>query len=167
MTTFLRTTLTTLVMVWLCGCATLQAQGAAGGVEGGGSARTEIEAGFRAWNAATGRGDLVAVMEQFDAGEGIMLIGSDRGEVFKGRQQIEAWLGKLFEKNRFTWDIKRMDIDPYQADSAWIFIDGSMKVSDIHGKLKGETPYRITGALTRRGHLWKWRIWSGAIPAGE
>jgi len=127
----------------------------------------EIEAVFREWNDATGRGDLAAVLEQFDQSENIMLVGSDKGEVFKGRQQIEGWLKTLFENNRFTWSVEQMQADRYEPDSAWIFIDGTMRISDVNGKARGETPYRITGALVRRGSRWKWRMWSGAIPAGE
>ena len=131
------------------------------------AARMEIATAFSEWDAATGRGDLASVMEKFDQSDTIMIVGSDKGEVFKGRQQIEGWLKKLFVNNRFTWGVKQMEIDQYEANSAWIFIDGTMRRSDLNGKVKGETPYRITGAMVRRGSQWKWRIWSGAIPAGE
>lgn len=151
----------------MCGCTTTPSDHSVGGGDMGVAARMEIATAFSEWDAATGRGDLASVMEKFDQSDTIMIVGSDKGEVFKGRQQIEGWLKKLFVNNRFTWGVKQMEIDQYEANSAWIFIDGTMRISDLNGKVKGETPYRITGAMVRRGSQWKWRIWSGAIPAGE
>jgi hypothetical protein len=96
-----------------------------------------------------------------------MLVGSDKAEVFRGRTQIEAWLKKLFKNNRFSWSVKQMQIDAYEPGSARIFMDGAMHITDLNGKIKGETPYRISGVLVRRGNQWKWRLWNGSVPASE
>ncbi len=159
--------ISTAALVWLCGCSNTPGNGRLQGSEQRDTAQQGIETAIRDWNVATNSGDVAVVMERFDQSDTIMLVGSDRGEAFKGRQQIEGWLTKLFKNNRFSWDFERIEIDPFETDAAWVFLEGKMRLSDLSGNIKGETPYRITGTLIKRGSQWKWRIWSGSIPGSE
>lgn len=128
--------------------------------------QAEITGALRRWNDDAGRGDLAAFMSQFeDAGE-ILLVGSDAGEVFRGRAQIEGWLAKLMAKNRFSWQMDRVDIDS-NGGTAWAFVEGAMVVKDAGGKVRFTTPYRFTGVLVKRGEAWVWRLFHGSIPRGE
>jgi hypothetical protein len=51
----------------------------------------EIRIALQGWNDAASRGDLAAFMAPFDDSADILLVGSDKGEVFKGRAQVEGW----------------------------------------------------------------------------
>ncbi len=126
----------------------------------------EIKSALERWNDDAGRGDLAAFMSQFDDSADILLVGSDKGEVFKGRAQIEGWLGKLMAKNRFSWRMDRVDISA-SGDTAWVFVDGAMIVKDAAGKVLVTTPYRFTGVLVRRGDGWAWRLFNGSVPVAE
>jgi ketosteroid isomerase-like protein len=126
----------------------------------------QITSALERWNADAGRGDLAAFMSQFDDAADILLVGSDKGEVFKGRAQIEGWLGKLMKKNRFSWRMDRVDIS-FSGDAAWVFVDGAMIVRNDAGKVLVTTPYRFSGVLVKRGDGWAWRLFNGSVPAGE
>lgn len=125
----------------------------------------EIHAALVEWNEAANRADLDGFMALFDDSENVILAGSDRSEVYRGKAEIRAWLGKLFEHNRFSWDLSHSDIDA-NGNTAWVFVDGTMTVVDDTGAVK-KTPYRFSGVLVKRGHDWKWRLFNGSIPAGE
>jgi hypothetical protein len=47
----------------------------------------------------------------FDNSDNIMLIGSDSGEVYKGKEQIKGWLNLLFKNAGFSSEMNRIDID--------------------------------------------------------
>jgi ketosteroid isomerase-like protein len=128
--------------------------------------QAEIRSALLRWNEDAQRGDLPAFMGQFDDSADIVLVGSDRGEIFKGRAQIEGWLGKLMAKNRFSWQMDRVDIGA-SGDTAWVFVDGAMIVKNVDGKVLVTTPYRFTGVLVKRGDGWAWRLFNGSVPAGE
>jgi ketosteroid isomerase-like protein len=130
------------------------------------SVKAEVRLALQKWNDAAGRGDLAACMSQFDDTADIQLVGSDRGEVFRGRVEIETWLGKLMARNRFGWQMDRVDIDS-SGDTAWAFVEGTMTVRDREGKVRATTPYRFTGVLVKRGDGWGWRLFHGSVPAGE
>jgi ketosteroid isomerase-like protein len=128
--------------------------------------QVEIKGTLQRWNDDAGRGDLPAFMAQFDDAADILLVGSDKGEVFKGRAQIEGWLGKLMARNRFSWRMDRVDISA-SGDTAWAFVEGAMIVKNVAGKVLVTTPYRFTGVLVKRGDRWAWRLFNGSIPRGE
>ncbi len=125
----------------------------------------DIAAALETWNASASRGDIDAFMQLFDQSGQIILAGSDRGEVFRGKAAIRTWLSGLFEHHRFSWDLSHADIDS-NGNTAWVFVDGVMSVTDESGPAK-KTPYRFSGVMVKRGHDWKWRMFNGSIPAGE
>ena len=125
----------------------------------------EITQALKDWNTATGSANSELTMAQFDNTENIMVIGSDSGEIYKGKEQIRGWMNALYKNNCFSWEMNRVDID-YSGKTAWVFVDGTMVVSRKSGKIR-RTPYRFTGILVKKGNAWKWRLFDGSVPASE
>jgi ketosteroid isomerase-like protein len=119
-----------------------------------------------AWNSACSARDLKRVMAMIDDGPDVMVVGSDKGEVFKGRDQIEGWLKGLLAVRGFSWEMDRVDIDANGA-TAWAFVEGRMVVADTSGTVLGKQPYRFTSVMVKKGETWKWRVFDGAIIGGE
>lgn len=124
-----------------------------------------IRAALGKWNDAAGRADLDTLMTFFDDSGNVILAGSDHGEIYRGKKDIRAWLATLLAHRRFSWDLSHPDIDQ-NGDTAWVFVDGTMTVTD-DGGTASSTPYRFSGVLVKRGNDWKWRLFDGSIPAGE
>ncbi|MEI6061520.1 MAG: nuclear transport factor 2 family protein [Bacteroidota bacterium] len=125
----------------------------------------EITQALKEWNTATGSSNAELTMAQFDDSENIMVIGSDSGEIYKGKEQIRGWMTALYKNNSFSWEMNRVDID-YSGNTAWVFVDGKMVVSRKSGKIR-KTPYRFTGILVKKGNAWKWRLFDGSVPASK
>jgi len=127
--------------------------------------KDEITNVLKDWNAAAKSSDLEKSMSLFDDSENILLIGSDSGEVFKGKEQIRGWLSQLYSVAGFSWEMDRIDID-YNENTAWVFVEGRMVVEFKNGKMK-KPPYRFTGIMVKKGNDWKWRLFNGSNPRGE
>lgn len=127
--------------------------------------KLQVQKALTLWNDAAKHANLEKFMSFFDESENIMLVGSDSGEIFKGKKQIRSWLGGLFEHHSFQWEMNRIDIDSYQ-NTAWVFVDGAMIVTNDKGN-RNKTPYRFSGVLIKKGNQWKWRLFDGSIPKGE
>jgi ketosteroid isomerase-like protein len=125
----------------------------------------EITAALITWNDAAKSRDIKQFMALYDTSPDIMIIGSDSGEVFKGREQIEKWATKLFRFASFSWDMKRIDIDSNE-NTAWVFMDGYMVVTNDKGNTR-KFPYRFTGILVKVKNSWKWRLFNGSVPGGH
>ncbi|MEI8007101.1 MAG: nuclear transport factor 2 family protein [Bacteroidota bacterium] len=129
------------------------------------SIKKEITAALELWNSSAKKRDVSHFMDLFDNSEVIIAVGSDSGEVFKGREQIETWMKTLFAHRSFSWDLKRVDID-HNGNTAWVFMDGYMIVTNDKGKTV-KFPYRFTGILVKVKNTWKWRLFDGAVPGGH
>jgi ketosteroid isomerase-like protein len=128
--------------------------------------KSEITETLNLWNTTAKNADVDKFMSLFDDTENIMLVGSDSGEIFKGKIQIRGWLGQLFKNNSFSWEMNRIDIDSY-ANTAWVFVDGSMIVSNKKSGKMRKTPYRFTGIMVKVQDVWKWRLFDGSNPRPE
>lgn len=127
--------------------------------------KTEITQALSDWNTHAKNGDLEKFMALYDNSDNIMLVGSDSGEIFKGKVEIRQWLTALLKHAGFSWEMNRIDIDGYKK-TAWVFIDGYMIVKwDTGQSRKG--PYRFTGIMVKKKGVWKWRLFDGSIPKGE
>ena len=127
--------------------------------------KKEIAAALELWNNSARNRDVNHFMDLFDNSDAIMAVGSDSGEVFKGKEQIEGWMKMLFAHRSFSWEMKRVDID-YNGNTAWVFMDGSMIVTNDKGKT-AKFPYRFTGILVKVKNTWKWRLFDGSVPGGH
>lgn len=122
----------------------------------------EISDALALWNQACKNADLELVMSMLDSSENIMIVGSDNGEINKGKDEVRKWLGNLFGFARFSWEMNRIDIDSY-GKTAWIFVDGKMIVN-FHGGGQKVTPYRFSGIMVKKKGNWKWRLFNGSVP---
>jgi ketosteroid isomerase-like protein len=128
--------------------------------------RGEITEALTLWNTAAKKGSSEDVMALFDTSPaGILLVGSDKGEVYKGTAEVRRWLGMLFAHAGFSWEMDRVDIDASGA-TAWVFVEGSMVVRWDTGQTR-KSPYRFTGFLVKKEDGWRWRLFNGSSPNGE
>lgn len=132
-----------------------------------GAVQAEIRGALDRFNEASARGDLAAVMASFDDRADVLLVGSDKGEVYLGRAAMEGWLGKLYKGTGFGWQMDRVDLG-HHGGTAWVFVEGKMVLRDLpSGKVRGTTPYRFTGVLVKKGEAWIWRLFHGSVPGGH
>jgi uncharacterized protein (TIGR02246 family) len=124
-----------------------------------------IRAALARWNDRASHADLDGVMQQFDDAGEVLLVGSAPGEVYRGKAAIREWLGSLLSHDRFSWDLSNPVID-VNGDTAWVFVDGTMTVTDDKGGVM-PSPYRFSGVLVKRKDAWKWRLFHGSVPGQE
>jgi len=110
-----------LALTVLAGCASPRLDATAESTE------AELRSTISRFSDLSGQGDLEEVMAQFDDGAEFILIGSDKGEVFKGREAVRAWLGTLYKANGFSWGMERIEISRHE-DTAWAFVECKMVV---------------------------------------
>ena len=127
--------------------------------------KREISKTLEIWNNAGKKADINQVMALFDTSANIILVGSDSGEIFIGKNQAKEWLTQLFSFGSFSWEMSRIDIDN-NGKTAWVFVDGKMIVN-FHKGGKKITPYRFTGIMVKKKGEWKWRLFDGSVPKGE
>jgi len=129
--------------------------------------QAEVRSALDRFSELSGRGDLASVMTQFDDQADILLVGSDKGEVYKGRAAMEGWLGQLYQGSGFSWQMDRVDISSH-GETAWVFVEGKMNVRNkATGALRFSAPYRFSGVLVKRGDGWAWRLFHGSAPGKE
>ncbi len=127
--------------------------------------KREITKTLETWNNAGKKANIDQVMALFDTSANIILVGSDSGEIFIGKNQAKEWLTQLFSFGSFSWEMNRIDIDN-NGKTAWVFVDGKMIVN-FHKGGKKITPYRFTGIMVKKKGEWKWRLFDGSVPKGE
>jgi ketosteroid isomerase-like protein len=125
----------------------------------------EITEALKLWNNAAKNSDTDQLMSLFDNSENIMLIGSNKGEIWKGKDQIKGHLNSIFPQESVSWEMTRVDIDG-NNNTAWVFVDGSIIISDKKGE-PVKAPYRFTGIMVKKDKVWKWRLFDGSIPDEE
>ena len=127
--------------------------------------KNEITETLKIWNTACKNANLDQVMSMLDITEGLMVVGSAKGEINKGKDEVKGWLSQIFGFAGFSWEMTRVDIDS-DGKIAWVFMDGKMIVNFHKGGQK-VTPYRFTGILVKKKGDWKWRLFDGSVPQQE
>ena len=127
--------------------------------------KAEISDALRTWNEAAKSANVDLCLSLFENSDNVILAGSDKGEVCKGKDQMRTWLSAIFAHASFSWEMDHTDIDS-NGKTAWVFVEGSMIVKWDNGHAK-KTPYRFTGILVKKNKVWKWRLFNGSIPRGE
>ncbi len=123
----------------------------------------EVQQTLAALNAATTQRDVAATMALFDDTDDIMLVGSDAGEVFKGRKILAAHLKEIYALPFvLSFDLPSVTVH-VEGQTAWIFSEGTEVINEGEGKIS-RTPYRLTVCLVKRGEHWKWQVFSGSVP---
>ena len=126
---------------------------------------SEIRASLDAWNNASGEASIEKMLALFDDSGDILVVGSAKGEIFRGKEEIKGWMSQLYSFAGFSWEIDRLDVD-CNGKTAWVFIDGSM-VLKFHKGGTRKTPYRFTGIMVKKKGSWKWRLFDGSVPQAE
>jgi ketosteroid isomerase-like protein len=102
------------------------------------------------------------VLAEFVAGDDVLLVGSESGEVARGRLELQAFFARIFARGvTFSWEWDRIDVS-HAGDLAWFFAEGQTVLSTA--KSQRRTPYRIAGVLDRHGQQWLWRQYHGSEP---
>ncbi len=130
----------------------------------------QIRSTLSALNAACAARDLDAFMALFDESDDILFVGSDKGEVFHGREAVRGFMRKLYGLPFvFSFDLTNATVRQ-EGDHGWVFVDGNMirtgDRGDAAGKV-GKGPYRFSIVMVRRPAGWKWQLFNGSVPAGE
>jgi len=102
------------------------------------------------------------VLAEFAPGDEVLLVGSEAGEVASGRQELQAFFTRVFEReNTFSWEWDRLEVS-HQGNVAWFFAEGRVVLSTPNEQRK--SAYRISGVLERQGERWLWRQYHGSEP---
>jgi ketosteroid isomerase-like protein len=125
--------------------------------------QTEVRQALDKFSDVSGRGDVALFMSQFDSVADIMMIGTSKEQVFKGRAAIEQWLTPLLPTKHISFQMDRVDISSH-GETAWAFVEGSETVRDETGKVLASDPYRFTAVLVKQGDRWVWRLFHGSTP---
>ena len=105
------------------------------------------------------------VLGEFGSGDDVLLIGSEAGEIAKGRQELESFFTRIFARDTtFSWEWDRIDVS-CAGNLTWFFAEGHVVLSTATEQRK--TPYRITGVLERQGERWLWRQYHGSEPVNS
>lgn len=65
----------------------------------------EITETLKLWNTAAKNSDTDQLISLFDNSENIMLIGSNKGEIWKGKDQIKGHLNSISPQESVSWDV--------------------------------------------------------------
>jgi ketosteroid isomerase-like protein len=102
------------------------------------------------------------VLAEFAPGDEVLLIGSESGEIARGKQELEAFFTRIFAREAsYSWEWEGIEVSQ-AGDLAWLFADGWAVLSTADGQRRA--PYRITGVLERHGERWLWRQFHGSEP---
>ena len=102
------------------------------------------------------------VLAEFAPDDDVLLIGSDAGEVARGRQELQAFFDRIFAREvSFSWEWDRLDVSQ-SGELAWFFAEGRVVLTTAQERRKA--PYRTSGVLERHGERWLWRQYHGSEP---
>jgi hypothetical protein len=90
-----------------------------------------------------------------------LLVGSEPGEVARGRQAIADLLGAIHARDYMVWwDLPQVDAGG-DYDQVWFFAEGEAVLVDTRSR---RLAYRISGALLRTEAGWRWALFHGSEP---
>lgn len=91
-----------------------------------------------------------------------MLVGSEPGEIARGREAIRKLVAGLYAlPARHIWDWRTVDVR-VEGDLAWLFAEGELVRSDGDGR--SGLAYRVSGVFGWNGQRWLWRLFHGSEP---
>ena len=113
---------------------------------------------------ACSRMDVAAALNVFAADDDILLVGSEAGEMARGRDAMEAFLRRVLRAAggySWAWDWRTVS---HAGSVAWIFAEGTARAGG--GPEAVSIPYRVSIVLEMQGDIWRWRLFHGSEPAG-
>ncbi|HEY8616823.1 nuclear transport factor 2 family protein [Phenylobacterium sp.] len=105
----------------------------------------------------------LTILEEFMPDAETLLVGSEIGEVARGRMGLEAHFRALFERAAIlAYDWREVEVAVH-GPVAWLHAEG-------HAVLRGSgpeqrRPYRLTAVFELHQGQWKWRLFHGSEPA--
>lgn len=102
------------------------------------------------------------IIEQFTDDDATLLIGSEPGEIARGRTAIAALFAAIFTSPsavHWEWDIIEA---ARQGDIAWFFAEGSAVL--VGSEETTWRAYRLSGVLARNGGDWRLAQFHGSEP---
>lgn len=126
--------------------------------------RSQVGEALRRFNDLVSKRDPHVMME-FAPVDEIILVGSENGEVASGRQEIQAFLERVFAREgTFSWEWDRIEAWG-EGDLAWFFAEGWVIYATA--KEQRKMPYRASGVLEGYGNRWLWRQYHGSEPVSN
>jgi hypothetical protein len=93
-----------------------------------------------------------------------VLIGSERGEIARGRPAIAALFAQIHAKDCFVWwDFPAFDVGG-DAGRIWFFAEGHAAI--VGSGAARRVPYRLSAVIVASGDGWCWELFHGSEPQG-
>lgn len=128
----------------------------------GGDVSNEIRETLERFGRLVSARDMDAVAE-FAPREDVLLVGSEQGEITRGRGALAAFLQEIFHRpETFTWEWTSVEVSSV-GDVAWLYAEGHVLVR--RDANENRAPYRLTGIFERVEGVWRWRQFHGSEPA--
>lgn len=91
-----------------------------------------------------------------------LLVGSEPGEIARGRTAIGALLGAIHAKDYVVWwDLPQLDAGG-AGGAVWFFAEGEVVLVQTAGTQR--LAYRIAGVLVETEAGWRWAQFHGSEP---
>jgi ketosteroid isomerase-like protein len=103
-----------------------------------------------------------ALLDEFARGPDTLLVGSEAGEISRGREQLRTHFAKIFarpETLAFSW--REVEVSVH-GTTAWLHAEGEVVLKGSDGETR--RPYRLTAVFELQNGLWKWRLFHGSEP---
>jgi hypothetical protein len=102
------------------------------------------------------------VIDEFSNEADVTLVGSDVGEIIRGKAALFDFFRAAFEwPVRIKWQWSTVDA-AVQLGVLWLFADGVVILSSVDGD--DQRPYRLGGVLSLEDGMWRWRLFHGSEP---
>jgi ketosteroid isomerase-like protein len=111
----------------------------------------EIEQEMREAFQMMQRGDLDALMERTSTQSGVVMIGSDPGEWYEGRDEIQQAMSGMRGADRLEMPTSTLDsVEAYRdGDVGWAAVRGAWSLGGH------SVPFRLTAVMHREDGTWK------------
>ena len=91
-----------------------------------------------------------------------MLVGSEPGEIARGREAIRALIAGIHSKSyRVTWQWESVNAT-VEGEIGWFYADGAVVIEDAAEQRR--LAYRLAGVLQQVNDTWRWRLFHGSEP---
>lgn len=98
-----------------------------------------------------------------DFADNALLLGSEAGEVARGRDEVRTHFAAVFAQPfviDFAFDAVEVNAS---GDIGWLYAEGAAHLLQAGGTRR--LPYRLTGVLVRTDFGWRWTLFHGSEPA--
>lgn len=91
------------------------------------------------------------------------VLGSERGELARGQEAVEAFFARIYGSSRpYQFDLPNRVLATH-GDVAWMVAEGTV----VEPTGAAAKPYRLTAVFIRIDTGWRIALWSGSEPVGD